>query len=76
MLYQDAEEGIFFPLGQKRRGSIMSSAGQRTGGQLRMEQFLKVHEVIDWTHPAVTLKARELAKSTTGALETAKRCFV
>jgi transglutaminase-like putative cysteine protease len=40
-----------------------------------MEQFLKPTEVIDWIHPAVSSKARELAKNTTGTLETAKRCF-
>src|SRR5580698_2225401 len=40
-----------------------------------MEQFLKPTEVIDWIHPAVSSQARELAKNTTGALETAQRCF-
>jgi hypothetical protein len=40
-----------------------------------MEQFLKVTEVIDWTHPAVSSKARELSESITGPHEVAKRCF-
>jgi transglutaminase-like putative cysteine protease len=40
-----------------------------------MEQFLKPTEVIDWIHPAVSSLARELAKNTTGTLETAQRCF-
>src|SRR5580658_378019 len=40
-----------------------------------MEPFLKPTEVIDWIHPAVSRLARELAKNTTGRLETAKRCF-
>jgi transglutaminase-like putative cysteine protease len=40
-----------------------------------MEQFLKVTEVIDWTHPAVSSRARELSESITGPHEVAKRCF-
>jgi transglutaminase-like putative cysteine protease len=40
-----------------------------------MQQFLQPTEVIDWVHPAVSSKARELAEDTTGTLETAKRCF-
>jgi transglutaminase-like putative cysteine protease len=40
-----------------------------------MEQFLKVTEVIDWTHPAISSKAKELSESTTGPHEIAKRCF-
>src|ERR1700737_1911673 len=40
-----------------------------------MEQFLRVTEVIDWTHPAVISKARELSKGTTGVHEIVRRCF-
>jgi transglutaminase-like putative cysteine protease len=40
-----------------------------------MEQFLRVTEVIDWTHPAVFSKARELSKGTTDIHEIVRRCF-
>jgi transglutaminase-like putative cysteine protease len=40
-----------------------------------MEQFLKVTEVIDWTHPAVISKARELSKSATAMHEIVRSCF-
>ncbi len=40
-----------------------------------MEQFLRVTEVIDWNHPAVISKARELSKSATGVHETVRSCF-
>jgi transglutaminase-like putative cysteine protease len=40
-----------------------------------MEQFLRVTEVIDWTHPAVFSKAQELSKTTTGFYDIARCCF-
>lgn len=40
-----------------------------------MENFLKSTEVVDWSHPAVLSKARELSKGTPDATETARRCF-
>jgi transglutaminase-like putative cysteine protease len=40
-----------------------------------MEQFLRVTEVIDWTHPAVISKARELSKSATAMHEIVRSCF-
>src|SRR5260370_11402498 len=40
-----------------------------------MEQFLRVTEVIDWTHPAVFSKAKELSKSATGVHEIVRSCF-
>ena len=40
-----------------------------------MEQFLRATEVIDWTHPAVFSKAKELTKGTTDIYEIVSRCF-
>jgi transglutaminase-like putative cysteine protease len=40
-----------------------------------MEQYLRATEVIDWTHPAVFSKARELSKSATGMHEIVRSCF-
>jgi len=40
-----------------------------------MEAFLRATEIIDWTHPAVLSKAKELSSSTDSAIETAQRCF-
>ena len=40
-----------------------------------MEEFLKSTEVVDWAHPAVLAKARELSQGSAGALEIARRCF-
>jgi transglutaminase-like putative cysteine protease len=40
-----------------------------------MEQFLRATEVIDWTHPAVFSKARELSKGATGIHEIVRSCF-
>src|SRR5260370_3652763 len=40
-----------------------------------MEQLLRVTEVIDWTHPAVFSKAKELSKSATGVHEIVRSCF-
>jgi transglutaminase-like putative cysteine protease len=40
-----------------------------------MEQFLRATDVIDWTHPAVSYKARELAEGTTDIHEIVRRCF-
>jgi len=40
-----------------------------------MEQFLRATDVIDWTHPAVLSKARELTEGTAGIHEIVRRCF-
>jgi transglutaminase-like putative cysteine protease len=40
-----------------------------------MGPFLRVSEVIDWTHPAVSSKARELSVGTTLPEVIARRCF-
>jgi transglutaminase-like putative cysteine protease len=40
-----------------------------------MERFLRATEVVDWNHPAVFSKAKELSKNTTGPHETVGRCF-
>lgn len=40
-----------------------------------MEEFLRATEIIDWTHPLVSSKAKELATGLAGAEEIARRCF-
>ena len=40
-----------------------------------MEGFLRNTEIIDWTHPAVLSKAKQLSNGTTDVLEIAQRCF-
>jgi transglutaminase-like putative cysteine protease len=40
-----------------------------------MRDFLRHTEIIDWTHPAVRSQAKQLSSATSGALETAQRCF-
>jgi transglutaminase-like putative cysteine protease len=40
-----------------------------------MKEFLRDTKVIDWTHPAVSSKARELAVGATDVQEIARRCF-
>jgi transposase/transglutaminase-like putative cysteine protease len=44
-------------------------------GEGLMDQFLRVTEIIDWTHPAVFWKAKELAKNATDIHEIVRRCF-
>ena len=39
------------------------------------DEFLKSTEVIDWNHPDVLSKARELSKNTADVNEIARRCF-
>jgi len=40
-----------------------------------VEEFLKATEIIDWTHPFVSSKARELSTGLAGAVDIARRCF-
>ena len=40
-----------------------------------MKTFLRSTEIIDWTHPAVSSKARGLALGTKDVQEIARRCF-
>lgn len=40
-----------------------------------MEQFLKTAEIIDWTHPLVTSKAKELSTGLARTEHIARRCF-
>ena len=40
-----------------------------------MDQFLTATEVINWNHPPVLSKAKELSKNTTDVYEIARRCF-
>jgi len=40
-----------------------------------VEAFLKATEIIDWTHPLVSSKARELSTGLAGAVDIARRCF-
>lgn len=40
-----------------------------------MQQFLRATEVIDWTHPDVLSKAKELSSSLTRAEDIARHCF-
>jgi transglutaminase-like putative cysteine protease len=40
-----------------------------------MQEFLKRTEIIDWNHPGVLSKARELSKNITDVQEIAGRCF-
>ena len=40
-----------------------------------MELFIKATTIIDWNHPLVALKARELATGLTRAEDIARRCF-
>ena len=39
------------------------------------EPFLRSTEVIDWLHPSVLAKSKELAHGLTGPVDTARRCF-
>jgi len=40
-----------------------------------MEKFLHATEIIDWQHPDVLAKARELSKGAGGVQDLARRCF-
>jgi transglutaminase-like putative cysteine protease len=40
-----------------------------------MQNFLRPTEIIDWTHPAVLAKAKQLSSGKTSTLETAQCCF-
>jgi transglutaminase-like putative cysteine protease len=40
-----------------------------------LEAFLQATEIIDWTHPVVFSKAKELSAGSNNPTETAKRCF-
>ena len=40
-----------------------------------MKQFLQASQVIDWTHPDVMSKAKELSSSVTRSEDIARRCF-
>ena len=40
-----------------------------------MERFLQVTEIIDWNHPSVSCKAKELGNVGGDKLGTARRCF-
>lgn len=40
-----------------------------------MKQFLQASQVIDWTHPDVMSKAKELSSSVTRPEDIARRCF-
>ena len=42
---------------------------------MEMEPYLRSTDIIDWRHPGVTAKSRELAKNGTDAAETARHCF-
>lgn len=53
----------------EKRATIFS------GEKCSMEQFLRATDVIDWTHPAVSSKARELTEGTTDTYEIVMRCF-
>jgi transglutaminase-like putative cysteine protease len=39
------------------------------------EPFLRSTEVVDWSHPAVLARSRELARGSATAVKTAQRCF-
>ena len=43
--------------------------------QSSMKEFLRPTEIVDWKHPAVLSKAKQLSNGATGALELAQRCF-
>ena len=53
----------------EKRATIFS------GEKCSMEQFLRATDVIDWTHPAVSSKARELTEGATDTYEIVMRCF-
>lgn len=40
-----------------------------------MEEFLRATEIIDWNHPLVYSKAKQLSAGLTGSEEVARRCF-
>ena len=40
-----------------------------------MKEFLRPTEIVDWKHPAVLSKAKQLSTGATGTLELAQRCF-
>lgn len=40
-----------------------------------MEEYLKPTEIIDFPHPSVAAKARELASGCVNDVEISKRCF-
>lgn len=40
-----------------------------------MEQFLKATDIINWTHPSVYFKAKELAEDCADSVVIARRCF-
>jgi transglutaminase-like putative cysteine protease len=40
-----------------------------------MEDFLRPTEIIDWKHPTVLSKAKQLSTNATGTLQLAQRCF-
>jgi transglutaminase-like putative cysteine protease len=53
----------------------MNKPGIRQVFMMTDAQFLESSENIDWEHPAVLAKARELAVGTDDAVEIARRCF-
>jgi transglutaminase-like putative cysteine protease len=46
-----------------------------SAAELAMKAFMRSTEIIDWTHPAVSSKARRLALGTKDVQEIARRCF-
>lgn len=40
-----------------------------------MTKYLETTNIIDYTHPSITAKARELSELCSGDTEIAKRCF-
>jgi transglutaminase-like putative cysteine protease len=40
-----------------------------------MEEFLRSTEIIDWTQPAISAKARELSAGAVDVRETGRRCL-
>lgn len=44
-------------------------------GIMNHEKFLAASDIVDWQHPLVASKARELAAGTSDPVEIARRCF-
>lgn len=40
-----------------------------------MQEFLRHTEIIDWTHPTILAKAKQLSSAATTTQQTAQRCF-
>jgi transglutaminase-like putative cysteine protease len=54
---------------------ISAMSDDKHFAKIATEHFLKSTEVVDWSHPSVFAKARELSEGMVNVQQTAQRCF-